>query len=267
MHALLSHTEIQAGVFPFIVALITAELFQRLRLSGLAVIAGFAVTVYFAGDFDLEPLTANRKVIWLGISASAIAIPLSLLAWPYWRPILSILAAGAAVWTNWHVLMQQSIADELLWAGGCAAYAGWMIFWFDGLQNKPVAAGSAGLALGIGTGIAALQSASVLPGKFGLALGSASVAYLLIQAVTNSRLSCGYSFTLPLSLIAGLTGCLAVIGTHQPWYSLLSLGLIPLVAQIPIPEKWAIWLQILVLCVVTFACAGGGVYLAWQRPF
>ncbi len=266
MHELLNHTAIQAGVLPFIAALIIAELFQRLRLSGLAIIAGFAVTVYLASDFDFEPLTANRKIIWLGISASAIAIPLTLLTWSYWRPILALLAAGTAVWVTWHLLQKQSIADELIWGAGCAAYVGWMIFWFDGLQNKPVAAGSAGLALGIGTGMAALICASAVLGKFGLALGSASAAYLIIQAVTNSRLSCGYSFTLPLSLIAGLVGCLAFVSTRQPWYSLLALGLVPLVANIPISEKWAVWLQTLVLSIVTFACAGGAVYLAWQHP-
>jgi len=267
LHDLLNHTAIQAGVLPFIVALITAELFQRLRLSGLAIIAGFAVTIYFASDFDIEPLNTNRKIIWLGISASTIAIPLTLLAWSYWRPILAILAAAGAVWTSWHVLMRQSIADELLWSAGCAVYAGWIIFWFDGLQNKAVAAGSAGMALGIGTGMTALLSASVLFGKFGLSLGSASAAYLIIQAVTNSRLSCGYSFTLPLSLIAGLVGCVSVISTHQPWYTLLALGLIPLAAHIPVSEKWAVWLQSLALSAVTFACAGGAIYLAWQRPF
>jgi hypothetical protein len=267
LHALLSHTAIQAGILPFIVALITAELFQRLRLSGLAIIAGFAMTVYLTSDFNLDPLTANRKIIWLGISASAIAIPLTLLTWSYWRPILAILAAVATVWVTWHVLQIQSTTDELLWGAGCAVYVGWLVFWFDSLQNKPVAAGSAGLALGIATGMAALLTGSVLPGKFGLALGSAAAAFLLIQAVSNSRLSCGYSFTLPLSLIAGLVGCLAFVSTHQPWYTLLALGLIPLAANIPIPEKWAVWLQTLVLSIFTFACAGSAVYLAWQHPF
>jgi hypothetical protein len=267
LHELLNHTAFQAGVLPFIAALITAELFQRLRLSGLAIIAGFAVTVYLASDFNFEPLNANRKIIWLGITASAIAIPLTLLAWSYWRHILAILAAGAAVWITLPLLQKQSITDELLWSAGCAVYVGWMIFWLDGLQNKPVAASSAGIALGIGTGMAAILCSSALLGKFGLALGAASAAYLIIQAVTNSRLSCGYSFTLPLSLIAGLLGCLAFVSTRQPWYTLPALALIPLAAYIPISEKWAIWLQTLVLSIATFACAGGAIYLAWQHPF
>ena len=267
MHELLSHPAIVAGLLPFIVALITTELFQRLRLSGLAVIAGLAATVYFIGDFGFDPFTVARKIIWLGIAASVIAIPLSLLAWSYWRPILAIMATGCAVWVTWNLLQKQSIADELLWGVGCAVYAGWQVFWFDRLQNKSVAAGNAGFALGIGTGMVALLSTSVQLGEFGLALGAASAAYLFIQAITNSRLSCGYSFTLPLSLVAGVVACYSFMSTRQPWYTLPVLALIPLAAKIPVSERWALWLQTLVLSLLTFTCAGAAVYLAWQRPF
>ena len=50
----LNHPAVQSGIAPFIAALITAELFNRLRLSGLAVIAGFAATVYLVADFNFE---------------------------------------------------------------------------------------------------------------------------------------------------------------------------------------------------------------------
>ena len=196
-----------------------------------------------------------------------IAIPLTLLTWSYWRPILSLFAATCAVWVNWNLLQKQNITEALLWGSVCALYVGWLVFWFDGLKSKSVAAGNAGLALGVGTGMAALLSASVLPGKLGLALGAASAAYLLIQAISNSRLSCGYSFTLPLSFAAGLLACVSVVSTQQPWYTLPALGLIPLAAQIPIPEKWSVWLQTLVLSIITFVCAGSAAYLAWQHPF
>ncbi len=266
MHALLNHPAVQTGLIPFIAALASAELFQRLRLSGLAIIAGFAATAYFAADFDLEPLTDARKIIWLGIAASALAIPLTLLTWPRWRPILSALSALAFVWAGWPILQQKAIADALLWGAGCTLYVAWLAFWLDGLRDKSVAAGNAGFALGMGTGMAALISASALLGKFGLALGAASAAYLLIQIITNSRLPCGRSFTLPLSLIAGLTGCFAVLSSQQPWYTLPVLGLIPLAAHVSIPERWTVRLQSLTLASLTFACAAGAVYLTWHPP-
>lgn len=249
------------------VAFASAELFQRLRLSGLAIIGGFAATVYFASDFTLESHTVAHKIIWLGIAASAISVPLTLLTWAHWRPALAALAAGSATWAIWGILQQLALADALLWGAACALYVGWLVFWFDGLRDKSVAAGNAGLALGIGTGVAALLGAAELLGKFGLAVGAAAAAYLLIQIITNNRLPCGRSFTLPLALIAGLVGCFAVISSHQSWYTLPVLGLIPLAALIPVPEKWAVWLQSLTLSLLTIACAAGAVYITWHPPF
>jgi hypothetical protein len=267
LHELFSHPAIVTGLLPFLIALITAELFQRLRLSGLAIMAGFAATVYFAGGFGYDTLTPAHKIFWLGIAASVISIPLSLMTWAFWRPFLSMMSAGLAVWVSWHLLQKQSIADELIWSIGCAVYAGWLVFWFDGLRNKSIAAGNAGVALGIGTGMVAIFSASMQLGEFGLALGAASAAYLSIQVITNSRLPCGYSFTLPLSLVAGILAGTSFISSPQPWYTLPALALIPLAASIPVPERWSVWLQTLVLSLLTFTCAGVAVYLAWQRPF
>lgn len=265
MHALFAHPAIQAGLIPFIVALAGAELFQRLRLSGLAIIAGFAATVYFAADFELAPLTETRKIVWLGIAASILALPLTLIKWAYWRHLLATLAAIAAAWVFWEPLQQQSLVDALRWSAACALYAAWLVYWFDGLHDKPVAAGSAGLALGLGTGLAALAGGAALAGRFGLALGAASAAFLLVQLLSNSRLSCGRSFTLPLSLIAGLAGAHAVLGAQQPWYTLLALGLIPLATLIPVPEKWTVRLQTLTLSLLACTVAAGAVYLSWDR--
>lgn len=266
MHALFSHPAVQAGLLPFIVALACAELFLRLRLSGLAIIAGFATTAYLTSSFAIDPHSGPHKIIWLGIAASALALPLTLLAWSHWRPLLAALAAASAVWTTWDVLQQHPLAEAMMWGAGCALYTGWLVFWFDGLHEKSVAAGNAGLALGIGTGLAALIGAAELPGKFGLAVGSAAAAYLLIQIISNSRLPCGRGYTLPLALIAGLAGSLSAVGSHQPWYTLPLLALIPLAALIPVPEKWAVWLQALTLSLLTIACAAGAAYMTW-RPF
>ena len=119
------------------------------------------------------------------------------------------------------------------------------------------------MALGLGTGGSALLGASALLGQFGLALGAAASAYLLLQTITNSRLPCGRSFTLPLSLIAGLIGCLTVLTAQLPWYALFMLAIIPLAAKIPVPEKMGLWLQSLLLSIATLTCAAGAIYLTW----
>ena len=149
-------------------------------------------------------------------------------------------------------------------SGPVSPLAAWLVFWMDGLQDAPVRAGCAGMALGLGTGGAALLGGTALLGQFGLAVGAAAGAYLLIQMISNSGLPCGRSYTLPLSLISGLIGCLAALSTQLPWYALVPLAAIPVVAKIPLSEKTALWVQSLLLSVVTLSCAAGAVYLTWR---
>jgi hypothetical protein len=228
------------------------------------VIAGFAVTVYLVSGFAFDPLTASRKIVLLGLLAALLALPLGLTKAGWLRPFLAVAGAAATLWMALRILQQQETSAMLLWGAGCALYTGWLVFWMDGLSDASVRAGSAGLGLGTGTGAAALFGASALLGQFGLALGAAAGAYLLIQMLSNSRLPCGRSFTLPLSLVAGLTGCLAVLTAQLPWYALAALAAIPLAAKIPVPEKQALWLQSVLLSAVTLACAAGAVYLTWR---
>ena len=264
MHALLTHPAVQAVLAPFLAALLTAELLQRLRLSGLAIIAGFAITVYLVSGFGYAPLTNTRKIIWLGVASGLLAIPLSLINWTLWRPVLTVLAAAAAVWVVQRILLQHPTEVALQWGAGCALYVGWLVFWMDTLQDSPVRAGSAGMALGLGTGAALLIAGSSLLGKYDLAAGSAAFAFLFIMFVSNSHLNCGRSFTLPLALIAGLSACLAVLTTNLPWYALAALSAIPLAAKFPVSDNSAVWVQATLLSAATLACALGAVYLSWH---
>lgn len=264
MHALLNHTAVQAILVPFLLALLTAELLQRMRLSGLAIIAGFAVTVYLVSGFGIAPLNSTRKIIWLVLASGLVGISLNLLNWSLWRPIITLLAASAAVWVVNNVLQQHATATALQWGAGCALYAGWLAFWMDDLQDYPVRAASAGMALGLGTGIAIMMAGATLFGKFDLAVGAAAAAFLFIMFVSNSHLSCGRSFTLPLSLLAGMTGSLVVLTGKLPWYTLAVLALIPLAAKLPASDKSPVWIQATLLSAATLACALGAVYLSWR---
>ncbi|MBI1173699.1 MAG: hypothetical protein GC139_00345 [Sideroxydans sp.] len=264
MQALLNHPAFQGGLAPFLTALIAAELFQRLRLSGLAIIAGFAVTIYLVSGFAFDPLTASRKIVLLGLLAALLGVLLTWFA-PRWLRLVLPLAGGfAAVWMVSRILQHQATPAMLLWGAGCALYAGWQIFWMDKLQDAPLRAGSAGLALGLGTGLAALFGASALLGLFGMALGATAGAFLSIQMLTGRTLPCGRSFTLPLALIAALTACLGVLTAELPWYALFALAAIPLAAKIPVPAKQPLWLQSMLLSALTLACAALAIYLTWR---
>ena len=95
----LNHPAVQSGIAPFIVALITAELLNRLRLSGLAVIAGFGATVYLVADFNFESLSALsaiKKIILSGLIAAAIAPAFDLVSdgWRFLRYLISAACGG-----------------------------------------------------------------------------------------------------------------------------------------------------------------------------
>lgn len=264
LQELLNHPAVQAGLVPFLAALVTAELFQRIKLSGLAIIAGFAATVYLASDFNFEPLTASRKIVLAGLLCALFALPLSLLKARWVGPLLAVLGGAVAVWVALRILQQQQTLPMLLWGAGCAAYVAILVWGMDKLENEPMRAANAATALGIGTGGAALVGASGLLGQFGLAIGAAAAAHLLIQMISNQPLPAGRSFTLPVALILGLTGCMAVLSAQLPWYALPVLAGIPLVAWLLPLFKQAVWMQSLVLALATFAFATGTIYLAWN---
>lgn len=265
MHALLHHPAVVSGLAPFLVALITAELFLRLRLSGLALIAGFAFTVYLTADFAIEPLTLSHKIIWLGLSSSLLGLLLGLLEWAWLSALLIPLAGAIAVWLVWPILHTHTIQSALVWGAGCALFMAILAWGMDVLNNEPLRAANAATALGLGTGVAVFGSASVLFGEFALALGAASAAHLLIQMTGNHSLATGRSFTLPAALITGSVASVAVLNGHLPWYCLPLLAAIPVAAWvIPLPKLPAL-MQSLLLGVATFGLAAGAVYFSWYH--
>lgn len=235
-----------------------------MRLSGLAIIAGFAITVFLVSGFGYAPLSSARKIVWLGIASGLLAIPLTLINSTLWRPVLTVLAAAAAVWVAQHALLQHNMATALQWGAGCALYVGWLVYWMDDLESEPVRAASAGMALGLGTGATLLIAGAAVLGKYDLAIGSAAAAFLLIMFASNSHLSAGRTFTLPLALISGLSGSLAVLTIRLPWYVLAVLAAIPLAAKLPASDRSPVWVQATLLSAATLACAAGAAYLSWR---
>lgn len=264
MHAFLTHPAIQAVLVPFLVALLVAELLQRLRLSGLAIVAGFAITAYLLHGFVQVPLTGTRKIIWLGIASGLGAILLNLAYLPVWRAVLTVLAAAAGIWVALPLLMQHTLPTALQWGAGCALFAGWMVYWMDSLENAPVRAASAGIGLGFGSGMALLIAGASVPGRLDLAIGSAALAYLFIMFVSNSLLACGRSFTLPLALVSSLSILLAVFSGRLPWYVAAPFALIPLFAKLPVADKNPVWVQATLLSFITLACAFAAAYISWR---
>jgi hypothetical protein len=264
LQELLNNPAVQAGFAPFLIALITAELFQRVKLSGLAIIAGFAITIYLASDFTMVPLTAPRKIVLLGLASASLGLLLTLSKSRWLASLLPLLGGAAAIWTALRIIQQQPPQVVLLWGAACAAYVAILVWGMDRLENEPLRAASAATALGMGTGGAALVGASALLGQFGLALGSAAAAYLLIHMLSNRLLPTGHVFTLPLAMVAGLTGCIGTLSANLPWHALPILAAIPLAAWlIPLPGK-SLRIQSLLISLPVFALAAGAIYLTWR---
>lgn len=238
-----------------------------MRLSGLAVIAGFSATANLIADFNFEPLSAIKKIILSGLTAAAIALLLDLISgnWRFMRYLIAVASGSVTLWVLWPVLQQKEVLEAALYGAGIVAYAMSLSIFMDRLATIPARAGAGGMSLGIGVGTSALLGASALLGQLGLAIGAACGAHLSIQMLSGKPLSCGRMFTLPLSLLCGLIAPAAMMLAKLPWYCLPLLAVIPVVAHIPLPGNWSLRQQIIVLCLLTLASGMVPILLAGRE--
>lgn len=262
----LIHPVVQGVVFPFLAGLVVSAVLARLRLAGLAAVAGFAAAVYLAVGFQFTPLTAVRKIMILGLLAPAIGVAADLAFKPtrVTTPLLAAIAGVASIWVFLTLLGQRELKPALLAGSATVAYVAWSTGAVLALRGDAVRAGAASLALGLGTGIGAVFAASATLGLYAIAFGTASGGFLLIQMIAGKRTSAGITFTLTVGLLAGLLGCAAVYLAQLPWHSLAVMAAVPLVARMPIPARWPIWAQAVALSVPALAVAAAACFLAWQ---
>jgi hypothetical protein len=267
VESLLSNPAVQGGVAPFIAALIVAVVLSRARLGGLAVLAAFATAVWFIAGFGMTPLTITRKIFLLGLAAPVLGVlvdfafrPTRLGAWA-----LALATAAAALWTFWPVLAQKSAAQGLLIGGTTAVTATWLVGFSQAkLASDGIRAGAAGLALGVGGGVAAILAASLTYGLYGIALGAGSGAFLLPQMISGKKTRAGMTFMLPAALLAGLLAAGTMVLAEMPWYAVLALGLVPVAVRLPLPAGAPVWLQAVLSSLYGFIVAAGACALAWH---
>lgn len=266
MQEWLIHPVVQGALLPFLAGLVASALLAPLRLAGLAAVAGFATAVYFVVGFEFSPMTTIRKVMLLGLIAPVIGVAADLAFRPtrFTAPLLALVSGAVSVWVFLGVLRQKELVQALLLGGGVAAYVAWLVGFTLALRDDSVRAGAASLALGLGTGIAAVFAASATLGLYAMALGTASSAFLLVQMLAGRRTFAGIAFTLTAGLIAGLLGAATLHLAQLPWYALAVMALVPLAARMPVPAKWPVWGQSVALSSVTLAVAAASCYLVWQ---
>jgi hypothetical protein len=262
MHALLHHPAILAALIPFLVALLTAEVLLRLRLSGLALVAAFAATVFISADFSVTLDNIQHQIIWLVLGGALLGLLFGLLDFSWLRALLTVFGVAALIAILLPTLQTHALQSALLWGAASAVFMAFLVWCMDALHNQPLRAANAASALGIALGMALLTSASSSLGQFALAAGCGAVAHLFIQMVSNKPLAANRVLTFPAAFLGGAVASIAVLSHHLPWYALPLLAAIPLAAWImPLPKASAL-LQSLLLSIVTFGLAAGVLYFS-----
>lgn len=267
MHELMQNPAVQAGILPFITALVLALVLSRLGWywAGLAVIAGFIATVYVVVGFQFQPWTSTRKIIALGLAAAGLGLLLDIYPWSRrWLPVLLfVLAGAAALWLGWPVLKRsEGIA---LWTLGIGSvlFSGWTTATMESLRSKPAQACSAAVASGFGSGGVVLLGASALLGELGMALGAAAGALWLLVAATR-RVRLGSVAMLPAGLLCGLIGIGGHVYAKVPWHSLVLLALVPVCVRVPLSSQWPRWILLFVPIILASFPAVIAVWLVWR---
>jgi hypothetical protein len=252
------------GALPFVAGFVAAAILFPLRLAGLAAAAGVAAAVAVTGGFVFDPLTVQRKMLVAGAAAAL----LGALADLAFRPtrsagvVLGALFGGVALWVFSSVLSQKIPAEVAIVGAGLAGFAWWLVAATVSLHYDMVRAGAAGLALGLGAGFAALLGASALLAQYGVALGAASGAFLLLVMILGGRVEAGATLTLTASMFAALVASGAVLLGKLHWFALLPLALVPLLVRLPLPRGPA-WTQAIVAALYAGVAGAAAPALAW----
>ncbi len=230
---LLNHPAIEAGIVPFIIALIAGAILPR-RFSWWSTLV-FAIAYFVAAwlilDGRLSPLSSSRKLVVLGACAVIVGlIARRLFSANALQQTLIILAITAVGWLIWPKLVRIDIWQQIILATSTGIYALWLTFAFHQMRDEDIATSVSATVLGIATGLCALIGASSLLGELGIAVG-VSTAVITFYGLTR-RADHGAGFYFPVAVLCSLIGIASVLYAKVPWYVLIALASIPLIAML-----------------------------------
>jgi hypothetical protein len=266
MQEFLDHPAVQAALAPFLVAFVLAWALRPAKLSGLAVVAGFAVAVAMIAGVDLAPLTTTRKIFLVVLASPLLGIVIDLLVKSGASAAASaaLVLGGVTPWVFLNVLRQQEGAAPWMTGFGLALFSAWLAGSLVALRGDPARIGASAVALGLGTGIAAVLGASASFGQYGIALAASGGAFLLVVLMTASTTAAGSVLAMPAAAIGALFAGGTLLLASLPWTALPALALVPLAARLPIPAAGPAWMKIVFPVVYAAIPAGTACALAWQ---
>ena len=266
MNDLLNNPAVQAGVAPFVVALVAAVMLHRTRLLGLAIGAGFLTVVFLALGFSIESMTSVRKMIVSGAAATVLVLVIEAVkldAKPVIRAVFAAAAAAAAIWVIWRVLQQFETKGLLVACAGAVIYMAVLVESGNRIGGDSVRSASAALMLGLASGVLALLGASASLAQVGIAVGASAGAVLLVQMLTGKHAPTGWTLALPANVIAGLVGLLAVFTGGLTWYSLIPTLGIPWATRVVPAGKYPVWLTAFLSALAALVPMLLAVAIAW----
>ncbi len=235
MSDLLNHPAVQAGIVPFVLALLIGAVLAPTRLLGLAQLAGFLAVVGLAFGFSFVPLTAVRKLVVSAVASGVALIVLEVAAAAdksRLRALVLLSAAAACLWMLSRLVEQRAWSDVLLPAAASALFVAAMVEAMLRASRDPFKGAAAGLSLGLGTGALALLGSSVVLAMGAIGVGAAAGACLLLQMLRRRGTPPGTTISLPAALICALTATLVAWQGTLPWYCLLPLLATPWAASL-----------------------------------
>jgi hypothetical protein len=265
MEAWLNDPMVQASLAPFLAGFLVTLVLFKLRLGGLAAVAGFGITAWLIGELQFTPLSGKRKLMLIALAAPALGL-LADFAFRSGRTTayaLGVISGGLALWVFSSVLTQKPALQMFIAGGGIALFVAWTVAFTVSLQGDSVRAGAVGLGLGLGAGFASVMAASASLGQLGMALGAASGGFLLVQMIFGRRIQAGLAFCLAAGLQGGLIAAAALMLASLGWIELALLAAVPVAARLPLPARTPVWAQAFVASLYTLACGGAAVAVAY----
>jgi hypothetical protein len=244
MSALFEDPMVQAGLAPFLVALVLALSVVRVRLPGLpglALVAALITTLWLTTGIGFTPLSASRKVVLVVLLAPMIGLVLDLTGQRHrlWLPAVAVLLGGASLWVFQSLLVQLDGAAVWWQGGGVALFVALMTGLTLRLRDDGPAAAAAALGLGLAVGVGALLSASIGTLMNGMALAAGGGALLLVQFLLAARLATGWTAALTTAAGAALFAAGTVMLAEGRALTLALLLLVPLVVGLPLFQQRA----------------------------
>lgn len=269
MDELLANPLVQSAVVPFLVAFIAAWALKPAGgwAAGLGFALACAASFYLINrGFQMTPLNSTRKLMLAGAGALGLGlIAEALLRRHALRPwLLAAAAAGAALWLVWPRLGRLEGTELWLTALVPALYAAWLTAGTDGLRGRPLNLVVAALVLAVGTAVSAVLGASAVLGQIGGVIAAAAGAYVLLFLI-RGEFAPGGAFTVPVPVLIALAGISSIVFARKmPWYVLLPLALIPLLARLPVPAHWGVFARGLLVALYTAPAAAAAIAITWR---